>query len=185
VFRRLRQHVHRFHGHLRDNPEGGSSVAAGARIVGRWPSGAPIQKAPTKDNASLVEDNDFDFVAGNVADCPGKAHIRKVNPRGDRTPEDRLGHRMLRRGITFGAESKSTPEAPVKDNVERGLLFLAYMTSIQRQFEFVMTDWANDKNFHIAGAGADALLSGNWIEPTGGGYYFAPPISALQNELSR
>ena len=92
---------------------------------------------------------------------------------------------MLRRGITFGAKSKSTPEAPEEDEVERGLLFLAYMTSIKYQFEFVMTDWANDKNFHFANAGADALLSDKWVEPTGGGYYFAPPVSALKNELSR
>ena len=100
------------------------------------------------------------------------------------TAQERLRHRLLRRGITFGPRSVSTPEAPVDDGVERGLLFLAYMTSIKYQFEFVMKSWANHQDFRAAGVGADALLSGDWIEPTGGGYFFAPSKSALTDVLS-
>ena len=58
------------------------------------------------------------------------------------------------------------------------------MTSIVDQFEFVMRSWANRDDFHHAKAGADALLTGGWIVPTGGGYYFAPSESALREVLS-
>lgn len=116
--------------------------------------------------------------------CPGNAHIRKVNPRGEFDDRERSKHRLLRRAITFGPSSDSTPEDPVDDGVERGLLFLAYMTSIKYQFEFVMKSWANHQDFRVAGAGADALLSRDWIEPTGGGYFFAPSVSALTDVLS-
>ncbi len=184
VYRRLRQHVDRFHRHLQQSRGTGTADAAGARLVGRWPSGAPILKAPDEDVKKLAEDNDFDFIAGQMDVCPGRAHIRKVNPRGDRPVADRLTHRLLRRGITFGPRSCSSPETPDDDGVERGLLFLAYMTSITRQFEFVMKAWVNDTNFHLADVGADELLSKEWIELTGGGYYLAPSISALKTELS-
>lgn len=37
----------------------------GARIIGRWKSGAPIDLSPTQDNATLAKDpmqnNNFDF----------------------------------------------------------------------------------------------------------------------------
>src|SRR5947207_2039539 len=49
-------------------------------------------------------------------------------------------HRLLRRGIPFGSSSRSTPAVPVNDQVDRGLLFMAYMTSIADQFEFVTQD---------------------------------------------
>jgi Dyp-type peroxidase family len=117
VFRRLRQDVAAFHAFLR---AAAASLAAtpdfpgltadrlGAMLVGRWPSGAPIARAPVQDNIALANDslsrNDFlfandtpppDFKPGILpapnfprakADalgfvCPRAAHIRKVNPR--------------------------------------------------------------------------------------------------------
>jgi Dyp-type peroxidase family len=162
----------------------GTADAAGARIVGRWLSGAPILLSPEGDDPALANTNHFEFRADRVDVCPGNAHIRKVNPRGEFAAQERLRHRLLRRGITYGPMSQSTPDAPVDDGVERGLLFLAYMTSIRYQFEFVMESWANHQNFRTAGTGADALLSRDWIEPTGGGYFFAPSKSALTKVLS-
>jgi len=94
----------------------------------------------------------------------------------------------LRRGITFGTELTSTPDEPGDDDgTERGLLFLAYMTSIVDQFEFVMRRWVNRDDFRKPGVGTDALLgqpNRQWTVPTGGGYYFAPSVSALKRELS-
>jgi deferrochelatase/peroxidase EfeB len=58
------------------------------------------------------------------------------------------------------------------------------MTSVVDQFEFVMRSWANNEDFRKGGVGADALLDRRWIVPTGGGYYFAPSVSALMHELS-
>lgn len=177
VFRRLRQHVDRFHQAVQSDRDG-------ARIVGRWLSGTPLLKAPEADRPHLADDEDFEFVLGEVNVCPGNAHIRKVNPRTEFDDLERPKHRLLRRGITFGKKSTSTPAAPQDDGIERGLLFLAYMTSITYQFEFVMNAWSNHPDFRSQGVGADALLGPDWIEPTGGGYYFAPSLSALRNELS-
>src|SRR5207249_5222276 len=78
--------------------------------------------------------------------CPFAAHIRKVNPRDDTTelggPERSLLKRIVRRGIPFG-KPLANPLRPGRDKGQRGLLFIAYQTSIESQFEFLMTDWAN------------------------------------------
>jgi Dyp-type peroxidase family len=188
VFRRLKQHVHLFRKSVRSDLDG-------ARIVGRWFSGTSILTAPTEAKLELAlalgndNDNDFSFVKGEVDDCPGKAHIRKVNPRGELDDRERSKHRLLRRAITFGPKSDPASQSQDDDGVERGLHFLAYMTSIKYQFEFVMGSWANHEDFLTAGAGAVALLTGRtggeaWIEPTGGGYFFAPSKFALTNVLS-
>ena len=44
-------------------------------------------------------------------------------------------HRLLRRGIPFGP--------PWPDTGEHGFVFLAYRTSIVRQFEYVQRKWLN------------------------------------------
>ena len=113
----------------------------------RDPVGAPSDPDPTGKRGEI---------------CPFSAHIRKVYPRDD-VPLDRAPgspdpcdarnllnevdtqtHRILRRGIPYGPVSESTPDAPKPDDVDRGLLFLCYQTSIQNQFEFVQACWANN-----------------------------------------
>src|SRR5260221_647329 len=118
VFRRLRHDVAGFNQFLRATaaqltqaPDfaGMTADRLGALIVGRWPSGAPIMRAPTADNPVLgqcpLANNDFLYAvdtpppelkpqqppaslsfptASEDADgfiCPHAAHIRKVNPR--------------------------------------------------------------------------------------------------------
>ena len=85
--------------------------------------------------------------------CPIAAHIRKVYPRDDpgrvhgETGEvTTQTHRLLRRGIPFGPPYRSDVP-PDQDHYERGLLFLAYQTSIEEQFEFVQRQWANRADF--------------------------------------
>jgi Dyp-type peroxidase family len=213
VFRRFKQDVHQFHEFLQAEGKalGVSATLVGARSIGRWPSGAPVMRAPTLDNTDLADNdcanNHFGFnkktepTAGGLnnecprdlfpvaaADpngdvCPYTAHIRRTNPRDDVDAAIRRRHRLLRRGICFGESSASRPDAPSKDAVERGLLFLAYMTSIVDQFEFITKEWINNNDFPKKGAGADALLGQpgkTWVVPTGGGYYFAPSVSALK-----
>jgi Dyp-type peroxidase family len=73
VFRRLRQHVDRFHGflsrvareHAHRKLPGATPDALGALLVGRWPSGAPVLRSPDRDLPALGSDryanNQFDF----------------------------------------------------------------------------------------------------------------------------
>jgi Dyp-type peroxidase family len=86
--------------------------------------------------------------------CPFAAHIRKTNPRNDTgTRAGQIGavttatHLLLRRGIPFGTPYPENPSEGVQDSGDRGLLFLAYQTSIEEQFEFVQRAWANDPQF--------------------------------------
>jgi deferrochelatase/peroxidase EfeB len=157
VFRRFDQDVYRFHRFLFEQNQqpgesGGDDDLPGARIVGRWRSGAPIMRTPTEDIAELGKDDDANnyFAYRNRLDdpparrgnpgslddfplaradlrgtvCPFSAHIRRANPRDDVELADRRQHRLLRRGIPFGLPSSSTPQAPVDDKKPRGLLFL-------------------------------------------------------------
>ena len=92
---------------------------------------------------------------------------------------------------------------------DRGLLFLAYQTSIERQFEFLTNLWVNNPDFSDAGNGHDPILGQSqdpttrdrsiviqaenpansatvklpkdWVIPTGGGYFFTPSIQGLKH----
>ncbi|MBW4594094.1 MAG: Dyp-type peroxidase [Brasilonema angustatum HA4187-MV1] len=111
VFRRLRQDVFKFHEFLKDTAEDldTNPRKVSAKLVGRWPSGAPTVRTPEKDNPSLGDDelanNDFEFNGEDPPDengfkndvvppskdatgirCPFIAHTRKTYPRNDKTP---------------------------------------------------------------------------------------------------
>jgi Dyp-type peroxidase family len=143
--------------------------------------------------------------------CPHAAHIFKVNPRDRSTdlgPEvDTLTRRIVRRGIPFGAPLAE----PLKgdDGVSRGLHFLCYQASIADQFETLQQDWANNTGAPTSG-GHDVIIGQTkttartinlspivpgqpgetvtapkqWVTPTGGGYFFAPSISAIRDTLA-
>ena len=145
--------------------------------------------------------------------CPHFAHVRKSNPRDIATdlgkPHDSLLRMILRRGIPFGKPIfgiKKPPRGLVKQ--ERGLMFLCYASTIENQFEFITRRWVNSPiqpNFGghdpIIGqrdargnrtrfidvptaAGARRVnIKTEWVIPTGGGYFFAPPIEAIAGVL--
>jgi len=157
VFRRLAQDVARFRqlvagGVANANP-GVSIDALGAKMVGRWRSGAPIEKYPASDPGPGHEDNDFAYQQADAAGltCPVWAHVRKANPRDENAPGGQPAgseqHRMLRRGIPFG------PPLPdglmTDDGVQRGLHFFCVVGDLVRQFEFVQSNWINNPNFPI------------------------------------
>jgi Dyp-type peroxidase family len=300
VFRRLRQDVGAFHLFLRETakslgvPDPPNSTAArlvGAKLVGRWPSGAPVEREPGQENPALADDDcannyfefqeetgklpalppsDPKFSRFNCVDdnpdfpqaeedtaglrCPFTGHIRKAYPRDDESINtgsdmdkedcndsrailgevDTQTHRLLRRGLPYGPVSRSTPETPFDDDIDRGLQFLSYQTSIVNQFEFVTNCWVNNADFkepsgddtvnaNLRG-GHDPIIGQNphkgrireftvtipdpenpdeamahrvstaefagktgktdWVIPTGGGYFFAPSLSALDEVLS-
>jgi Dyp-type peroxidase family len=147
-------------------------------------------------------------VAGLV--CPRFAHIRKVNPRDLPTDQggafdQTLTFQVLRRGIPWGDPCPQDEGAADPADGQRGLLFLCYQTSIRRQFELLNSKWMNRQNGPQDGghdllvgqnhAGREGLLRtaageavlktmADWVIPTGGGYFFAPSISALRSLVS-
>jgi len=183
---------------------------AGARIVGRWPSGCPVTASPDRDDPQFAGRNAFLYEAADPKGhgCPFGAHVRRVNPRDSlfepwretgakrsaQTLEDNDRRRLLRRGRAFGPPFKEAPEA------ERGLVFLALGASIERQFEFVQHSWALNPNFGGLADETDPLVSATKTTLTlqappfarrlsgvagqawteGGGYFFLPSRSALR-----
>lgn len=263
VFRRLRQDVPAFNAFVEETAPGlgVDPTLLGAKLVGRWKSGAPVLRATQADNQAIGHDdcanNNFEFqgatpplpdTSSGTLDCtaidsestpptqfgpstgdttgqtcPIGAHIRKAYPRDDvrsstnatyqtasplpLSEEDTQTHRLLRRGAPFGKPLLSI-EA---DSGDRGLLFLAYQTSIERQFEFVTKNWLNSPDFKDPGVGHDPILGQNnqdpsrvrsfafvaadgslhsielphdFVIPTGGGYFFAPSIDALESTVT-
>src|SRR5436305_14319817 len=84
VFRRLKQYVPEFHRFVAAQAArlGISRELLASRMVGRWPSGAPMVLAPREDAAWLGADdkrnNDFGYAADPLQlACPYAAHIRK------------------------------------------------------------------------------------------------------------
>ncbi|KAK7442538.1 dye-decolorizing heme-containing peroxidase [Stygiomarasmius scandens] len=159
AFRYLFQLVPEFDQFLKENPINGDSELLGARIVGRWKSGAPIDLTPQKDDPALGKDsqknNNFfyagELTKGDQSRCPYSAHTRKTNPRADFTEHgltDALEqHRIMRRGIQFGPEV--TPEESQNHRTlhGRGLLFACYQSDITAGFQFVQQSWANNAGF--------------------------------------
>ena len=174
VFRRLRQDVAGFRAFVAETArtQGMSEDLLGAKLVGRYKSGAPLaitgakSRDPGASHPALLTDaeiNNFEFAEddpnGDVV--PLAAHIRKAYPRDEDTPdggeEDTQTHRVLRRGIPYG---ESLPAgAASNDGDDRGLLFLCYQASISRQFETIQRHFVNDPDFPEAGAGQDPIIT--------------------------
>jgi Dyp-type peroxidase family len=243
VCRRLRQDVPAFWKFAigAASALGVSATYFASLLVGRWPSGAPIMRTPTADNAALADDiwanNHFIFndntrasmlrpIPGYAGDtfpqaaadllgavCPHFAHIRKTNPRDIATdlgkPHDSMLRMILRRGIPFGDPIVGVKRPPPKLlRQERGLVFVCYGSTIEDQFELLTRRWSNSPiqpNFGghdpiigqrdqygarerfidvpTPGGPRRIKLKDEWVIPTGGGYFFAPPIEAIAGVL--
>lgn len=198
----------------------------GAAVVGRWQDGTPAVLSPDAPIPELARDGDrlnhFGFngvsavrvtvgagevrtVPGHAPDlsgdrCPAFAHVRKVNPRGVPTDQGEKGatlrFQMLRRGIAYGPEF--TAETAGAD---RGLLFLAYQTSLSQQFRVLNNMWMNNPDAPEASAEGHDLLLGQapagvarfgvlrgqrvesvarWVIPTGGAFLFSPAVGLFR-----
>lgn len=184
VFRRLEQLVPEFHATAAaEAPDLDLTPAQfEARMVGRFPSGAPLTLLRTPkpvDDTMLggdaMKNNDFDFGDGDIQGktCPYAAHIRKTYPRNDLTPAagdakgssahdlseaDTQTHRIIRRGIPFGPEVDHKENIEKKSHHSRGLMFVCYQTSIDDQFEFIIKNWVNNPDFALPKTGFDPLL---------------------------
>jgi Dyp-type peroxidase family len=131
------------------------STKLAAKMMGRWPGGAPLVKFPDKDPGIVSDDNDFAYTDTDELGlkCPFGSHIRRTNPRDnfeETGPSESLRltrkHRIIRRvrsyGETFtGSATHHTP------NDEVGILFGCFNADISRQFEFIQYTWANYPKF--------------------------------------
>ena len=151
-------------------------VHLAAKMVGRWPSGAPLVLAPDQDQPDLPHMDDFLYHAKDAhgTRCPLGAHIRRTHPRDSLDPEPGSErsiafsnrHRLLRRGRAYGApfvpgldpqqmlDRLNEPHEPV----ERGLHFICLNANIGRQFEFVQHTWADNPNFNGLRAETDPII---------------------------
>jgi Dyp-type peroxidase family len=177
VMRQLEQDVDgfwRYAGQATRRPDGsddpGARTALAAKMVGRWPSGAPLVKTPDRDDPRLGDDNDFDYYRTDPLGlaCPLGAHIRRMNPRDSLDPQPGTeasiavndGHRLLRRGRSYGpgdgtptaagqdSHTERLARADVAPRRETGLHFICLVASLIRQFEFVQHTWLNNPTFH-------------------------------------
>ncbi|HUX85298.1 MAG TPA: hypothetical protein VMV20_08680, partial [Chitinophagaceae bacterium] len=59
------------------------SLKLAAKMMGRWPSGAPVVKFPDADPGHLSDDNDFNYskIDPDGLRCPFGSHLRRGNPR--------------------------------------------------------------------------------------------------------
>ncbi|POW10586.1 hypothetical protein PSTT_05956 [Puccinia striiformis] len=158
VFRELQQLVPEFQTFCDEAAEKlqNSSISSdhiGARIVGRWKSGAPLSLAPNKDNPALNSAQDFDYSDELKQErCPYASHVRKTNPRNGAEaiadPQKKiLPHLMVRNGIPYGPELTDEESFMMKTRENRGLLFVAYQSQIDQGFQLVQEAWCNNPRF--------------------------------------
>jgi Dyp-type peroxidase family len=209
VFRKLHTKVAAYRSYLRARAATRAEEdLLGAKMVGRWQSGAPLAVSPDADDPELGGDprrnNDFGFGDDPRGfKCPVGAHARRANPRDaldDEGSVDVRLHRMIRRGTSYGP---MLPDGVTEDDgVDRGIVFVFAGAHLKRQFEFVKTQWLNDGIFIGAPLESDPLVgphreAGSFTIPQrpirrklqdlppfvitrGGEYCFAPSLSALR-----
>src|SRR6185295_6807498 len=169
VFRKLDQHVAAFWswiaGHAR-RLAGDDTAAAtelteliGAKLMGRWPSGASLVLTPDRDDPAYATPervNAFGYLRHDPDGlrCPVSSHVRRANPRDARggsaeQSEQVVGrHRILRRGRSYGPRLARTDAIAGRDDgAERGLYFICLQSSIARGFEFIQQTWLANPGF--------------------------------------
>lgn len=145
VLRKLKQDVvgfRRYIDSIRGKVRDGDPAA---KLVGRERSGEPLVPLTASGQGHDPLSN-FSFDSDEFgARCPLGAHVRRAN---HRTKADGGRHRLMRRGINYGAPLAEG----ASDDVERGLWFLAFNASIEDQFEFIQRRWLNDPVGNLSGA---------------------------------
>lgn len=205
--RKIRTKVAAWRQYLRANTSGEQDEALlAAKMVGRWPSGAPLTLTPEHDDPELGADphrnNDFLYREHDEHGlrCPAGAHIRRVNPRDAAIIGDARMHRLIRRGTTYGPP---LPDGVLEDDgADRGLIGVFTGAHLDRQFEFIKAEWVNDGNFigypgeqdpvagHHDGTGTATIPDKpirrrlknlpSFVATRGGEYCFLPGLRALR-----
>ncbi|MGQ0776950.1 MAG: Dyp-type peroxidase [Pseudonocardiales bacterium] len=208
VVRKIYHDVAAFRRYVHDNAQDrAEEQLLGAKMMGRWPSGAPLALSPEREDTTLGADpyrND-DFLYDSDGDARGfrtplGSHVRRMNPRDDLDFGDVRRHRLLRRSTSYGPP---LPEGVLEDDGrDRGTFFVFICASISRQFEFVQSQWVNSGIFIGAATDRDPIAGSNngstgefiiperpirrrlkglpgFVVTRGGEYFFMPGLRAL------
>ena len=208
VLRKLYQNVAAFRGYLQAESKrlGLDTEKLAEKLVGRRRDGTPLTDCDSADP------NDFDYSRDPGTGCPLGSHIRRMNPRvGDESgdpqrkggrralPDRTARHRIIRRGIPYGPPLEGSED----DEVDRGLLFLAFNANFERQFEFLQARYAEDGDAARQSYDKDPLIGRNeekgsmvipedgrppriaqhlptFVETLGGEYFFTPSLNGLR-----
>jgi deferrochelatase/peroxidase EfeB len=130
--------------------------------------------------------------------CPMGAHIRRMNVRDSRVSRIMNRRLIIRRGGTYGSY---LPDDQPDDGANRGIAVFGGCADLARQFEFLISVWANDPEFHelnerdpFAGS-IDGPFQvtipkrpikkkvkglNSFTTVTGGAYFFMPGIRGLK-----
>jgi Dyp-type peroxidase family len=188
-FRKLHSKVAAFRRFLSANATSAMSAQLlAAKMVGRWPSGAPLMLAPEQDAPELGSDlqqmNNFTYAQDPKGlRCPIGAHIRRMNPR-DTALEVMTNvkiHRIIRHGTSYGPP---LPENVLEDDgKERGIFFIFLSAKAPETFEFLKKEWINAGNFLGLGPEEDPIAGAQ----TGTGIFTIPmkPIRRRLQGLER
>ncbi|RFM25745.1 Dyp-type peroxidase [Deminuibacter soli] len=204
VFRQMAQDVQVFWQYIESiTMQDGKSdeqamIQLAAKMVGRWPSGAPVSVCPDKDDTSMESRDDFGYRAVDSAGlrCPIGSHIRRTNPRdamdasSSKSMEIANKHRILRRGRSYGkpvCDSLEPAEILRSKNFEgeRGLYFICFNAAINRQFEFIQNAWVNNPKLLGLNHERDPLI-GNNAHPDDAHQcgFFSVPANGLRRHYS-
>jgi len=205
--RKIHTNVAAWRRYLRANTSSAQEEALmAAKMVGRWPSGAPLTLTPEHDDPELGADphrnNNFLYRENDDRGfrCPAGAHIRRNNPRDATIIGDARMHRLIRRGTTYGPP---LPDGVLEDDgADRGLVGVFIGAHLERQFEFIKAEWVNDGNFigypgekdpvagHHDGTGSATIPEKpvrrrlqnlpSFVVTRGGEYCFLPGLCALR-----
>lgn len=156
IFRKLEQNVQGFKKAeaALGQALGVSPQLAGAMAVGRFEDGTPLVVQGNDGSTNL---GNFDYSSDPVGlKCPFQAHLRTTNPRLEsvrkggpfaQSEEQELGHRIARRGMTYGPLSDFSGSLDNLPTAGVGLSFMCYQSDIWEQFEFIQRFWSNHPRF--------------------------------------
>jgi putative iron-dependent peroxidase len=210
------RHIRQFVDTFRAFERGSSIPDVAAKMMGRQLDGRPLVK-PTLPTNGTPDPDAFRYLVAdaNGFQCPRGAHARRANPRDAMARDEASGiassklHRLLRRGRVYAndcvarkAGTKCDGDSRHRDGqCGKGLLFLALNADLDRQFEFVQSQWLGGSRFGdlsderdpILGTAPDRAFTvqglpvGKRIGPLprftkvlGGGYFFVPGLKALR-----
>lgn len=204
VVRQLEQDVAAFRRYTADTARelGRTSEWLAAKLVGRWQNGSSLVRNPDEPGPDAAADarnvNRFRYGGDpHGRACPLGAHVRRANPRDALGWQGRLTkrHRIVRRGMSYGEPLR--PGALEDDDRERGLMFVCYQASIERQFELIQQRWISDGDAFglggdsdpLVGSGSGLIVQGRpphvlsplprFVTTRGGEYFLLPGLTGL------